>query len=382
MGTIHIRKTKEGVIIKNIREAIISLDIMNRETYDRFAKYGALQNASPTEIWTHYPSTGLNNYDSKTMVLEASIIETYLLVNYLKEHKIKSRFWYNNPLFIHNEKLMRIKGNEIIEEDISNLYFVSLRESLSHPFFRILKIILENQGGGLVKPNMQTMENAGCMNKLYASRELYKRRELYLGDVIIPFNITHVDHQVFMDYVRENLGDKIVLKKDCVQEGKGVIFKDLSRPNQMASISKILNAHKVKDREVFISSAYKIEREYRCYFTQHGDKKTVYSIKQRVNSEDIDVYDKEDITIYKNISVKWHEVKTDSDIFKFGVDLTKEILNDLSYDTGCLEFAQTTDGRIIFFEVNQMAGPLPFAGEDTENMTRYYHRIFDNMFKK
>lgn len=367
--------------MKNIKEAIISLDIMPQKTYDKFCNFTKLQNSSPEEIWKHYPSTGLNNYDPKNMVLEASIIETFLLLNYLKKNNIKVRLWYNNPLFIHNDNLYRIKGKEIIKEPIENLYFVSMRESLAHPFFRILKIILENNGGDIVKPNMQTMENAGCMNKFYAKRELYNKREKYLGDVIIPFNITQRDHETFMNYVKEHLGSKIVLKKDCVQEGKGVIFKDLDRENQMQSISKILNSHKNKDREVLISSAYDIEREYRCYFTQHGDKKTIYSIKQRVNSEDIDVYDKDDITIYKNIAVKWHEVKTDSDIFKFGEQLTKDMLDDLSYDTGCLEFAQTTDGKIIFFEINQMAGPLPFAGEDTINMTRYYHSMFDNMFK-
>jgi len=355
---------------------------MPQKTYDKFSKFSKLQNMSDDDIWKHYPSTGLNNYNPKTMVIEASIIETYLLLNYLKKHNIKARLWYNNPLFIHNEKLFRISGEKIIEEDIQNLYFVSLREALSHPFFRILKIILENSGGDLVKPNMQTMENAGCMNKFYAKRELYNQRKKYLGDVIIPFNITQRDHNIFMAYVRKNLGDKIVLKKDCVQEGKGVIFKDLSRDKQMQSISKILNSHKIKDREILISKAYEIEREYRCYFTQHGDKKTVYSIKQRVNSEDIDVYDKEDITIYKNISVAWHEVKTDSEVFRFGEELTKEMLQFLTYDTGCLEFAKTNDGRIVFFEVNQMAGPLPFAGEDTKNMTNYYHKIFDNMFKE
>ena len=355
---------------------------MPRETYDKFSKFSKLQNASTDEIWKHYPSTGLNNYDSNKMVIEASIIETYLLINYLRDNNIKARLWHNNPLFIHNDKLFRIRGEEIIEENLENVYFVSMREALSHPFFRILKIILEKQGGDVVKPNMQTMKNVGCMNKLYAIRELYEKREEYLGDIIIPFNITQRDHQVFMDYIQKNIGDKIVLKKDCVQEGKGVIFKDLSRDNQMQSISKILNSHKAKDREVLISKAYNIQREYRCYFTQHGDEKTVYSIKQRVNSEDIDVYDQEDITIYKNISVKWHEVKADSDVFEFGVKIAKDILDDLSYDTGCLEFAKTTDGKIIFFEVNQMAGPLPFAGEDTQNMTDYYYSIFDNMFKE
>lgn len=354
---------------------------MSKETYTKFSKFSKLQNSSPDEIWKHYPSTGLNNYDPNSMVLEASIIETYLLINYLHTNKIKARLWHNNPLFIHNDKLFRIQGDKIVEENLENVYFVSMRESLSHPFFRLLKIILEKKGGDLVKPNMQTMDNAGCMNKIFAIRELYKHRDDYLGDIIIPFNLTTRDHEVFINYVKNKLGEKIVLKKDCVQEGKGVIFKDLSRDNQMQNISKILNTHKTKDREVIISPAYKIAREYRCYFTQHANKKTVYSIKQRINSEDIDVFEKDDITIYKNISVSWHEVKIDSDIFSFGESLTKEILEHLSYDTGCLEFAQTTCGRIVFFEVNQMAGPLPFAGEDTKNMTNYYTSIFDYMFK-
>jgi hypothetical protein len=57
------------------------------------------------------------------------------------------------------------------------------------------------------------------------------------------------------------------------------------------------------------------------------------------------------------------------------------MLEFMSYDTGCLEFAQTNDNKIVFFEVNQMAGPLPFEGEDTLNMTKYYFSIFDEMFK-
>lgn len=39
-----------------------------------------------------------------------------------------------------------------------------------------------------------------------------------------------------------------------------------------------------------------------------------------------------------------------------------------------------TDGQFVFFEVNQMAGPLPFDGEDTENMQKYYSRMLERMF--
>ncbi|MCK4736914.1 MAG: hypothetical protein KAT10_00030 [Sulfurimonas sp.] len=364
---------------KNIKRSIISLDVMSRDVYDKFSKFSHLQHISPAEMWEYYPKTGKNNLDPKTMFNEAPIIEPYLMVNYLKQKKISTVFWYNNALFIYNEKLFRIVGDKIVEIDIKNLCFISFRESFAHPFYKFLKIILEQSGGKLAKPNMQTMYNVGCMNKLYAFAELYHRREELLGDFIIPFNITPRDYPVFIKFLKDNLGDKIVFKQDCIQEGKGVIFKDLSKDNQLESITSILNAHKIKTREVFITSAVDIVNEYRCYFTNHGRKKTVFSIKQRVNSGDIDVYERDNIQIYKNISVKWLEVKTDSMVFENASKIAKSIMKDMSYDTGCLEFAYTKDGKVVFFEVNQMAGPLPFEGEDTTNMTNYYFSMFDKM---
>lgn len=359
-------------------KAIISLDIMPRDVYDKFSKLSHLQNKTPDEVWKAYPMTG-KGFNPNTQVKETSIIEPYLLLSYLKERNITPRFWYNNPLFIYNEKLFRIVGADIVEVDLEGLYYISFRESFAHPFYRFLKILLKQNGGKLAKPNMQTMDNVGCMNKLYGIEELYSHRVEFLGDFIMPYNLTDRDFPVFMEFVRKHLGDKVVFKQDCVQEGKGVIFKDLSKPDQLESITKILRAHKIRSREVFISPAYEIAQEYRCYFTKYGDKKRIFSIKQRVNSDEIDVYEKENIAIYENISVKWHEVRTDSKVFSDGVEIAKKMLKHMSYDTGCLEFAQTPDGKIIFFEVNQMAGPLPFEGEDCENMTRYYHSIFSKM---
>ncbi|MFA6190773.1 MAG: hypothetical protein WC665_00340 [Sulfurimonas sp.] len=363
----------------NIKKSIISLDVMPRDVYDKFTKFGTLANMTPDEIWSHYPKTGKGTFNPNTMVKETSIIEPYLMVHYLKQKGIETRFWYNNALFTFNEKLFRIAAGKVIEVDITNLYFISFRESFAHPFYKILEIVLQKNGGKLVKPNMLTMANTGCMNKLYALAELYHRREELFGDVIIPFNITARDYPALIEFMKENMGEKVVFKIDCVQEGQGVIFKDLSKENQLESIAKILNAHKVKGKEVFITAAVEILNEYRCYFTNHGRTKTVFSIKQRVNSDEIDVYERDNIHIYKNISVKWLEVKTDSKVFADASKIAKSIMKDMSYDTGCLEFAHTKDGKIVFFEVNQMAGPLPFDGEDTTNMTRYYHSMFDKM---
>lgn len=79
--------------------------------------------------------------------------------------------------------------------------------------------------------------------------------------------------------------------------------------------------------------------------------------------------------------VKWHEVKNSSEKFKFAEKIATEMIKLMDYDTGCIEFAITKDDKIVFFEVNQMAGPLPFEGEDTVNMNNFYLSIFDEMIK-
>ena len=364
------------------KHIIISLDIMQKDIYDKFMTFTHLQFKPADEIWKYYPKTGEGKYNPQTMFNEATIVETLLLLDYIKEKNIKPVFWYNSSLFIYNDDLYSIRGaKEIVKVDLKDTLFVSMREAWSHPFFGILEQILEKNQGKLAKPNKKTMYNNGCMNKFYALNELFLQREKYIGDFILPYNIKQNEMPIFIEFMKTHLGSKIVLKYDCIQEGKGVIFKDIDKPESFQQITDILKYNKIKGKEVLISPAYEIKQEYRCYFTKNINGKNVYSIKQRVNSTQIDVFEQENIQIYKNISVKWHEVKTSSEEFLFGEKLTKEMLEFMSYDTGCLEFAQTLDGKIVFFEVNQMAGPLPFEGEDTLNMTKYYFSIFDEMFK-
>ena len=363
---------------KKIKLAVISLDVMPQNTYDRFSQMSHLQQKSYMEIWKHYPMIG-KSYNPKTMVKETSIIEPYLLLQYLKKDNVNCRFWYNNSLFIYNDDLYRIMGNKVEKVDLEGLYYFSFRESFNHPFFTILEILLEKNNGKLSKPNKRTMKNTGCMNKMYAFIELYKTREKYLQDVIIPYNLKPSDYKLFLEFCHKNIGSKVVFKNDCLQEGKGVIFKDLSLGYDIPALNKSLDKHKTKQKELIIAPAYNIENEYRCYFTNYKEAK-VFAIKQRVNtSAEKDFYDKDNIHIYKNIQVKWLEIKNDSDTFKMASNIAYEMISLMSYDTGCLEFALTDTGKIVFFEVNQMAGPLPFEGDDCSNMNDYYLSIFDEM---
>ena len=365
---------------KKIKTAIISLNIMPLTTYDKFDKMKNLQHKSYMDIWKHYPMIG-KHFNPKNMVLDTSIIESYLFLQYLKKDNIKCKFWYNNSLFIYNDSLYRIIEDKIIKVDLDGLYYFSFRESFNHPFFAFLEYLLEKNGGKLSKPNKQTMNNTGCMNKMYAFLELYPYRDKYLHDVIIPFNLKQYDYEIFLKFCHEHIGAKIVFKNDCMQEGKGVVFKNLNDGYDTSLIKKSLDKHKTKQKELMITPVYDIKNEYRCYFTNYNEAE-IFAIKQRVNlTDEKDLYEKENIQIYKNIKVKWLEIKNDSDTFKMASKIAYEMINIMSYDTGCLEFAITNDKKIVFFEVNQMAGPLPFDGDDCLNMNNYYLSMFDEMTK-
>ena len=78
-----------------ISTAIISLDTMTKTVYDKFSKMAHLQNKNYLEVWSHYPMCGKGNFNPETMVKEYSIIESYLLLNYLRKENVNCRFSFS-----------------------------------------------------------------------------------------------------------------------------------------------------------------------------------------------------------------------------------------------------------------------------------------------
>ncbi len=363
---------------KKIKNAILSLNIMSWKTYENFANVGELQDKPYEEIWKYYPKVA-TPFKNKKMVKETPIIESYLLFHYLAKQNISPRFWYNNPLFIFNDDLYRIVGKDVVKVDLDGLYYFAFRETFSHPFFSILEQLLAKNGGKLCKPNKATMRNTGCMNKMYAFNELYAYRQTYIQDIVIPYNLQAVNYPVFIQFLVDNLGSKLVFKNDCIQEGRGVIFKDLKKHRNIPELNQAMDLHKVDNKALLVTPAYAIKNEYRCYFTNFTKAK-IFSIKQRLNTTaEKDFYAKPNIHINKNIEVDWLEVKTNSTTFEFASSIAYDMIKLMSYDTGCIEFIMTEDDRIVFLEVNQMSGPLPFEGEDCDNINDYYLSMIDGM---
>jgi hypothetical protein len=350
---------------------------MDEEQLAHFSElYPSLKEADAEEIWKHYAVIGHRPEPGLKISKKSPLIETYLLIRYLRKRDIPYTLWYQAPLFIHNETLYRITPQGVMRENLADTVIVTLRDSWRHPFFGILDQIAQQQGGRLAKPNRQTMQNTGCMNKFYSLRELYSQRDHYVGDVVIPYGLREGHHAAFVNFLKITLGPLVAFKFDCLQEGRGIVFRDLSKPECLPEVSPLLERHKRRSRELMITPVHRIDREFRCYFTG-GPHHEIFSVKERVNKTPPErLVEKESIEIYRNLAVQWHEVKRDEPGFGAIINTAMELLSQLSYDTGCIEFAHTKEGKTVFFEVNPMAGPLPFAGEDLERTTAFYEAIF------
>lgn len=355
-----------------IKKVIISLNNLSIKKFREFEKFENIESYS--QIWDKYPMIE-GAFDPNKMTKEISTLEPYFATLYLKSKNIEYEIFFNESLFILNDKLYRIRDS-IEEIELKTLYFISFRESWQHPFFKILKVLLKKNGGKLSKPNLATMNNVGCMNKFYSIAKLYKYRDLYLQNIAIPYNLKQRDYKKFVNFLKSNLSSRVVIKIDCTQEGKGVIFRDLNQDN----IDSILDTHKVKSKEIFIMPSYDIESEYRVYFTKKAKELKIFSIKERVNlTQKEKLFQRENIHIYKNIDVKWSLIDS-RDKIEYISKISKKILKKLGYRAGCLEFGVLKNGEILFLEVNQMAGPLTFNRADSENLTKFYISMIENLF--
>lgn len=65
---------------------------MQKDIYDKFMTFTHLQFKPADEIWKYYPKTGEGKYNPQTMFNEATIVETLLLLDYIKEKNIKPVF--------------------------------------------------------------------------------------------------------------------------------------------------------------------------------------------------------------------------------------------------------------------------------------------------
>jgi hypothetical protein len=363
--------------MKNIRRVIFVLDSLQRENFEKFKSVlPELSNASLEKIWTYHPVRNAPPSNCPVDSQHASFIEPFLLMHYLRERGIPISFWYDISMCVVNDDLFRFTPDGPVKEDLHGTYIVTFRPWFWHPIFTILKIILRQQKGDLVKPNIQSMINNGCMNKFFAISQLYELRSKFIHDIAIPYNLKTDHHADFVELLRSTMGSLVVFKRDCIQVGEGLAFIDLDDEGIIGSIPALLANHRQLRKEVFVVPAHHIEREFRCYFTKRKRLK-IYAIKERKNLKPLkSILKKDDFHLGTNFRSEWSSILPGTPGYALAEREARQMLDFLSYDTGVLEFALTKDGQTVLFEVNPMGAPLPFAGKDLALTNEFYKNMF------
>ena len=362
------------------QKVILFLDVLAKSDYKKFLDlYDQYSDATHTEIWEAYPL--IQRKIPKNHKFDKSgILETFLLINYCKKNHIEYEIWYYKSLFVFNDDLFMIENNSIKKIEIFNTIILTMRDNWKHPFFKVLQQVLEKNNGKLARTNEAILNDVGCMNKFYGISKLYAQREQYLQNICVPYILHNSDYGVFVEFLRKNLGEIVVLKTDCKQEGKGIVFRKISSDTQNKEIISFFDTHFYSGKPFFILPALHIKEEYRLYFVRSNESYKIYSIKKRKNIlENQDLIGLNNIQIYKNLPVKWEYVAYDSKEFLEASSIAVKMLDLLNYHTGCIEFVMTQEDEIVFLEVNQMAAPLTFDGEDIEAMSQFYTQIFQNI---
>ena len=96
------------------------------------------------------------------------------------------------------------------------------------------------------------MRNTGCMNKFYALRELYAERRRFIHDITIPLNLQPPHYPAFLNFLRLQLGPRVVFKFDCQQEGRGVVFRDLAETGALERVTPLLERARTRGRDLHL----------------------------------------------------------------------------------------------------------------------------------
>ena len=330
--------------------------------------------------------------DFRTYTLDYKISETLsleylMLLSYLRFHGFKEIFTLiDTPFFIFNDSLYFRNSNNTFEEiKLNKLLFISTRWSnWNYSFFHILKELIEKNNGKFVKPNL----NNYCIPfkwKLYAIKSLYKYRENYIGDIIIPYKISWWIVNLFIDFVKNKLWNIVLIKQDNTQVGEWIYVCNLNTDDWIKRFKLNLKKQLNYLKEIYIVPYYDFKEEYRVYFIKHKNKVNIYSIKKKEILTDKNEIIKAWTFKYWDVAnLKWEYIPNKlwqkEDWLYYNIyKKACEYINLLDYETWSLEFGLTKDWKYIFFEVNWMSDPICLTDEDIENMTKYYMDLFDYM---
>jgi len=322
----------------------------------------------------------------------AAFVEACVFIKtYIEKYsgKITDITWVYKENFVSfNKSVFILKQNKWYEL-ISDSLFVTSRDQWIHPFFYFMVQWSFSKNISICKPNIR--KDWRSYDKLFFVQKLWKYREEYLWDVVIPFfmSVDNILILKLLSFIEERIGSKCILKKNFWVEWLAVKALDTNRLKTDKNI-KGLKASFFNQKNlyswhgVYITPFYNIEKEYRLYYTYFDEKISLFSVKHKSyespNTQTI--FSMKDFS-KNSIKILWEYCSVGEFLSK-NKSVYEEaivIIKNLGLHTGVLEVVKTKEWTIRFIEVNPLWGTLMFKWEDEKWIQDYYSNLWSSLLE-
>ncbi len=326
-------------------------------------------------------------------IQNSNFIEAFMFLKYF----LKSWYWKISDIEWVSKKNFLIYNDDIYVYENRNWFlldckviFATCRDGWQSQFFIYLynkqkydkKIVL-------IKPDY--IKDWLYRDKLYFISKIQKFRKKYIWDIVIPFIMDNNKEAVLsmLFFIKYRFWDKFVIKSSIWimwQWVRALKYSYLKEDNNslVVLIDKFFPKKVYNYNCPYLIPYYNIKKEFRIYYTYWLNSKiNIYSVKNRVNIMEWDLFKKADMT-YNNIKTIWNYNKLD-DFYKNDskvYNISKKIIKLLWLETGVLELCELENWKIRFLEVNPLWWSLTYPWDDEENIKNFYLDIWNNQFEK
>ena len=295
----------------------------------------------------------------------------------------------NKNFFIFNERIYIENDSEYEEIDLTKkTYFVTSRDTWLNSFFHILYKLSEIKKNVIILRANKRKWSVYNDDKVYNISKLYKNRKKLVWNFIAPFLSKRKEDDLikFFDFIKLKLWRYIVIKKSGSQCWDGVKMLDLDNYKDVETFKFVKNNYFLFDNNfvftVYLTPYYKIQKEYRLYFTynKNNDKSIeIFLMKNRVNEDIWNVFWPKNYTINKDTKVTWNYTKYDDFINeKRIIKFVKKIIKWLKFDKWVIEIIENQDNELIFSEINTAWWVLMFRWDEDKTI-EYNKKIWNNL---
>lgn len=337
-------------------------------------------------IAAHFRRIGDRDDDRtpRTAFVEALIFLRFFIERGLG-HPAEVEFVHARNFLILNDTVQEADGRGFKPLE-GPVVFATSRDSWRHAFFQFLAEYFHDRVF-LVKPNPDIPDFG--RDKLGSLGRIWALRSELVGDVVIPFMRNRHVEQVWqlLEFVRDNIGAKVVLKASQGVEGQKVRALDLSgRDDCLERVASSVKADFLDDTasgtpSLYFTKYYEIETEFRIYYTRdHSGEVTIFSVKNRENQpkDGSSDFAQKDFTT-RSFTVTWHYMAPET----FGSEhpdvqaAFDQVVALLDAEVGVVEMCRERDGSVRFIELNPLGGALMHQGKDEDLMTQYMLRMWE-----